>query len=192
MLIEYEISQEKTIEEYDKITEKCLINNTYGQIINDFKNSYTFMVENEKKYYFTYVKDKLHTICHLIIESENKCDLSIFFQEMISLSVLGIYLLSEDPILPVFDIKYSWETQINKNRELMIEKNRLYGSSWSILRSGCMTDLIHAKIHRISNILDGEKCNFESINDNFEDIINYSIFCQIRISLEKEQQNENT
>ncbi len=65
MLIEYEISQEKTIEEYDKIIEKCLINNTYGQIINDFKNS--FMVNNKIENYFTYVKDKLHTICHLIL-----------------------------------------------------------------------------------------------------------------------------
>lgn len=190
MLIEYEISQEKTIEEYDKVIEKCLESKTYEYLIRNLRNS--FMVDNKKDTYLFYIKEVLHTTCHLIIDNEGKSDLCIFFQKMIARSILGIYLLSEDPLLPFFDATYSWKTQINKNRELMIEKNRLYGSSWSILRPGCMTDLIHAKIHRISNILDGEECNFESIKDNFEDIINYSIFCQIRISLDKEQTNENT
>ena len=76
---------------------------------------------------------------------------------------------------------------ISATRELMVSKNRQYGSSWSVLRSSDMTGTIHAKIHRITQLVAGEENTFESIEDNYRDILNYAIFCLIRLSMESDK-----
>jgi hypothetical protein len=73
---------------------------------------------------------------------------------------------------------------VDSNRDLMIAKNRQYGSSWSVLRSSDMTGTIHAKIHRISELMGGEENTFEPIEDGYRDILNYLVFCLIRLSME--------
>lgn len=70
------------------------------------------------------------------------------------------------------------------NRELMVSKNKQYGSSWSVQRSSDMTGMMHAKVHRITQLVSGEENTFESIEDSYRDIINYALFCLIRLSME--------
>lgn len=73
---------------------------------------------------------------------------------------------------------------ISDNRELMINKNKNYGSSWSIMRPIGITDIIHVKIHRIDSLISGEKNYFESTTDSFEDILNYCVFLLIMMDVE--------
>jgi len=75
------------------------------------------------------------------------------------------------------------EFVILNNRELIINKNKNYGSSWSIMRPIGITDIIHVKIHRIDSLISGEKNNFESITDSFEDILNYCVFLLIMMEV---------
>jgi hypothetical protein len=70
------------------------------------------------------------------------------------------------------------------NRELMVSKNKQYGSSWSVQRSSDMTGTMHAKVHRITQLDSGEENTFESVEDSYRDIINYALFCLIRLSME--------
>lgn len=73
---------------------------------------------------------------------------------------------------------------VSSNRELMVTKNRNYGSSWSVMRSSDITGTLHTKSHRITELESGTKNEHESVEDNYRDILNYAIFALIRLSME--------
>lgn len=68
--------------------------------------------------------------------------------------------------------------------DLMIKKNHDYGEAWRMMRVESMTDLILMKLLRIKQIEDndGETIASEGIESGYADIINYSIFCLIRLA----------
>lgn len=72
------------------------------------------------------------------------------------------------------------------NRELMITKNRNYGSSWSVMRSSDIIGTLHTKSHRITELESGVENKHEPIEDNYRDILNYVIFAMIRLAMEGE------
>lgn len=76
------------------------------------------------------------------------------------------------------------ERIVSSNRDLMITKNRNYGSSWSVMRSSDITGTLHTKSHRITELESGTKNEHESTEDNYRDILNYVVFALIRLSME--------
>lgn len=78
------------------------------------------------------------------------------------------------------------EANIIEARNLFQKKNHDYGEAWRELRIRSMTDLILMKILRIKQIEnnDGKTIISEGLDANYLDILNYSVFCLIRISEE--------
>jgi hypothetical protein len=72
-----------------------------------------------------------------------------------------------------------------ESKRLMELKNHDYGEAWRGMRTSSMTDLILMKILRIKQIEsnDGKTIVSEGIDANYYDIINYSVFALIKISL---------
>ena len=68
-------------------------------------------------------------------------------------------------------------------KDLLENKNHDYGEAWRMMRISSMTDLILQKLLRIKQIEDnaGETLISEGIDANYLDIINYAIFCSIKI-----------
>lgn len=64
--------------------------------------------------------------------------------------------------------------------ELMVMKNRKYGSSWEADRPTTLTDTIRHKIDRIRSLESLGDDEAESIEDNLLDLINYSVFRKIK------------
>lgn len=77
--------------------------------------------------------------------------------------------------------KYAMQT-----KDLMIKKNHDYGEAWRDMRVSSMTDLILQKILRLKQIEDnkGKTIVSEGPEGSYTDIINYAIFCLIRMSEE--------
>ena len=69
--------------------------------------------------------------------------------------------------------------------ELMLKKNHDYGEVWRNMRVTSMTDLILSKIHRTKQIedLQGETFVSEGVEANYMDMVNYAIFCLIKLTL---------
>lgn len=65
--------------------------------------------------------------------------------------------------------------------ELMKRKNTDYGEVWRDMRVPSMTDLILTKLKRIKQIEDneGQTKVSEGIVSNYQDILNYAVFCII-------------
>lgn len=76
------------------------------------------------------------------------------------------------------------EANIVEARNLFQKKNHDYGEAWRELRIRSMTDLILMKLLRIKQIEnnDGKTVISEGLDANYLDILNYAVFCLIRIS----------
>lgn len=72
----------------------------------------------------------------------------------------------------------------NETLELLKNKNHDYGEAWKDMRVSSMTDIILMKLLRVKQIEDNEGKTLvsEGTRANYQDIINYSVFCLIKLS----------
>ena len=77
----------------------------------------------------------------------------------------------------LYDI-YSEDTM-----NLLANKNHDYDEAWKEMRISSMTDIILMKLYRTKQIEsnDGKTLISEGVKANYQDIINYSVFCLIKI-----------
>jgi hypothetical protein len=74
--------------------------------------------------------------------------------------------------------------------ELLFNKNHDYGEAWRDMRVSSMTDIILMKLFRIKQIEDnlGKTLVSEGIKAGYQDIINYAVFCLIKLGQAQGQQ----
>lgn len=81
---------------------------------------------------------------------------------------------------------------IEEVKELLFNKNHDYGEAWRMMRVSSMTDIILMKLLRIKQIEDnnGKTLISEGIKSGYQDIINYSVFCLIKLTEFQQLQNQ--
>lgn len=77
-----------------------------------------------------------------------------------------------------------YDKYANIVKELMIAKNHDYGEAWRDMRISSMTDLVLMKLLRIKQIEEnkGKTIVSEGLDANYMDIINYALFCLIKLT----------
>ncbi len=85
--------------------------------------------------------------------------------------------LTVSEVEPLYD-KYASETF-----ELLQNKNHDYDEAWRDMRVSSMTDIILMKLLRTKQIEDnqGKTLVSEGVKANYQDMINYSVFCLIKL-----------
>jgi hypothetical protein len=85
--------------------------------------------------------------------------------------------LTHDELEPIYD---KW---VNATRGLLENKNHDYGEAWRDMRVSSMTDIILMKLYRVKQIEDNQGVTLvsEGIEANYQDIINYAVFCLIKL-----------
>lgn len=112
---------------------------------------------------------------------------------MVNYAVMALIqqeLASEDEAsleLPLESALELYDKHLGNTVKLMLDKNHDYGEAWRQMRISSMTDLILMKLRRIKQIEDndGRTEISEGVEGGYMDIINYSLFCLIRLSEEK-------
>lgn len=68
--------------------------------------------------------------------------------------------------------------------QLLQNKNHDYGEAWRDMRISSMTDIILMKLLRVKQIEDnaGKTLVSEGIEANYQDMLNYSVFCLIKMN----------
>ena len=86
--------------------------------------------------------------------------------------------------LPLKKALELYDKHLNSTLELMLDKNHDYGEAWRQMRVSSMVDLILMKIRRIKQIEDndGKTIASEGVEGGYMDIINYSLFCLVRLN----------
>lgn len=81
-------------------------------------------------------------------------------------------------------LSQNYDKAVQNTFDLMQKKNSDYGEVWRDMRVSSMTDLILAKLLRIKQIEDnqGQTSISEGVYSNYQDILNYCIFCLIKLT----------
>lgn len=76
-----------------------------------------------------------------------------------------------------------YDEAANETFDLLQNKNHDYGEAWRDMRVSSMTDIILMKLLRVKQIEDnqGKTLASEGVKANYQDMINYSIFCLIKL-----------
>ena len=119
------------------------------------------------------------------VESEfvgivNYCAIALMLLEMQAQGDGAARLADEASLAAFYDEKVAWA------REVMQQKNQDYGEAWRQMRVSSITDLILMKIHRLKQIEDnqGQTEVSEGVAANYIDMLNYAVFCLIKMNLE--------
>ncbi len=91
------------------------------------------------------------------------------------------YAKDERMELPTEETVQAYHKHIEETVNLMLNKNHDYGEAWRNMRVPSMTDIILMKLLRVKQIEDnqGETLVSEGVEANYQDMINYAIFCLI-------------
>jgi hypothetical protein len=83
-----------------------------------------------------------------------------------------------DELEPVYD---KW---VEDTKGLLQQKNHDYGEAWREMRISSITDIILMKLLRVKQIEDnqGKTLISEGIEANYQDMINYAVFCMIKLN----------
>lgn len=109
------------------------------------------------------------------------------FVGLINYSILALVQLetgSEVPLeLSLQEAVSLYDRQVDENLRLLQNKNHDYGEAWRQMRISSMTDLILQKLLRIKQIEDNSGATLvsEGVAANYRDIINYAVFCLIKM-----------
>ena len=76
-----------------------------------------------------------------------------------------------------------YDQYINETRDLLLKKNHDYGEAWREMRVSSVTDIILMKLLRVKQIEDnaGKTRISEGVDANYQDMINYAVFCLIKL-----------
>jgi hypothetical protein len=92
---------------------------------------------------------------------------------------------SDELEIEVEKVSAMFDLKIEETKNLMLDKNHDYGEAWRDMRVGSLTDLILMKLFRVKQIEDnqGNTLVSEGVDANYQDIINYSVFALIKLTL---------
>ena len=77
-----------------------------------------------------------------------------------------------------------YEEAVLATHQLLENKNHDYDEAWREMRISSMTDIILMKLLRVKQIEDNEGKTIvsEGVRANYEDMINYAVFCLIKLN----------
>lgn len=109
------------------------------------------------------------------------------FVGLVNYSILALVQLETDSEVPLElslqEAVSLYDRQVEENLRLLQNKNHDYGEAWRQMRISSMTDLILQKLLRIKQIEDNSGATLvsEGVAANYRDIINYAVFCLIKM-----------
>lgn len=114
-------------------------------------------------------------------------DISSEFLGIINYCIIAIIqegLTESDPLeIPFEELEPQYDQVVDDTLGLLLNKNHDYGEAWRDMRVSSMTDIILMKLYRVKQIEDnkGKTIISEPVKANYEDMINYSVFCLIKL-----------
>ncbi|MBN8578862.1 MAG: DUF1599 domain-containing protein [Cytophagales bacterium] len=78
-----------------------------------------------------------------------------------------------------------YDAAVGETFSLLQNKNHDYDEAWREMRVSSMTDIILMKLLRVKQIEDnqGKTLASEGVKANYQDMINYAVFCMIKLSM---------
>ncbi len=104
------------------------------------------------------------------------------------MALIQMGMSQDDEIeIPAETVISFYDKHVNETLDLLTKKNHDYGEAWRDLRITSMTDIILMKLFRTKQIEENEGKTLisEGVDANYQDIINYAVFCLIKLEEQK-------
>ena len=104
------------------------------------------------------------------------------------MAIIQLTIEADAPMeIPYEELEPLYDGAITEVVALLENKNHDYDEAWREMRISSITDIILMKLFRVKQIEDnqGETLVSEGVKANYQDIINYAVFCLIKIDEEK-------
>lgn len=101
------------------------------------------------------------------------------------IAIMQLELPPEAPLeLPMAELESHYDRIAEETLNLLKNKNHDYGEAWREMRISSITDIILMKLLRVKQIEDnhGKTVISEGVSANYQDMINYSVFCLIKMN----------
>ncbi len=98
---------------------------------------------------------------------------------------------SENMELALDKVEILYDRFVKETFDLLMNKNHDYGEAWREMRITSITDIILMKIFRVKQIEDnqGKTVVSEGVKANYQDMLNYAVFCLIKMGFANENAN---
>ncbi|GJM30820.1 MAG: hypothetical protein DHS20C17_34550 [Cyclobacteriaceae bacterium] len=100
------------------------------------------------------------------------------------IAIIQLSMEEDAPMeIPYEDLEPLYDRTIEEVTTLLESKNHDYDEAWRDMRVSSITDIILMKLLRIKQIEDnqGKTLVSEGVKANYQDIINYAVFCLIKL-----------
>jgi hypothetical protein len=105
------------------------------------------------------------------------------FYHIINYCIFGLILMEQPGwVLSLVKLKKHYDNVIKEALTLCRKKNHDYGEAWRILNISSMIDLMLMKFYRAKTMYSNRSLQSKDLDEIFKDILNYAIFCRIRIN----------
>ena len=103
------------------------------------------------------------------------------------IAIIQMEYESDEIEIGVKKLESLYDKYTHEIMELLSNKNHDYDEAWKEMRISSMTDIILMKLYRTKQIEsnNGKTLISEGIKANYQDIVNYSIFCLIKLLIHK-------
>ena len=114
-------------------------------------------------------------------------DVANEFKGIINYCIIALIQLqlngTEELEIPFEELEPKYDKAAHDTLELLKAKNHDYGEAWREMRVSSITDIILMKLMRVKQIEDnaGKTIISEGVDANYQDMINYSVFCLIKL-----------
>ncbi len=101
------------------------------------------------------------------------------------LAMIQLELVKDDRMeLSYEELEPKYQHAADETLALLQNKNHDYGEAWREMRVSSITDIILMKLLRVKQIEDnqGKTLVSEGVKANYQDMINYAVFCLIKLN----------
>ena len=101
------------------------------------------------------------------------------------MAIMQIELPPDTPLeIPFEELEAHYDRIAQETLELLKSKNHDYDEAWREMRVSSITDIILMKLLRVKQIEDneGQTIVSEGVRANYQDMINYAVFCLIKMA----------
>ena len=187
-MIKYNLLNTSTSENYKKIIEIC--KDIYLKKSKDYGSAWRILRVPS-------LTDQIFIKAQRIRSIQEKNEMKIKeniedeFIGIINYCIMAIIQLEYDRDnvdVEIDELERLYNKYSNEIMGLLLNKNHDYDEAWKEMRISSMTDIILMKLYRTKQIESngGKTLISEGVKANYQDIVNYSVFCLIKILIFKE------
>lgn len=103
------------------------------------------------------------------------------------IAIIQLEYKGKDIEIDIRELESLYNKYSNEIMDLLENKNHDYDEAWKEMRVSSMTDIILMKLYRTKQIESnkGKTLISEGVKANYQDIVNYSVFCLIKLLIFK-------